>query len=79
MKKGLVVLADRVKVLNEADKRGAVEAAKPGSDADLACNCFLIPDHAAIFGARYPGDVRVHHPGISPEVNGEKPWILFKT
>ena len=30
-------------------------------------------------GARYPGGVCVHHPGISPKVNGEKPWMLFKT
>ena len=30
-------------------------------------------------GAHYPGGADVHHPGISPDVNGEKPWILFKT
>ncbi len=78
MKKGLGVLAGRLEVLNEAKKRGAVKAGKPGFDAAPANSCFLFSDHLPMPGARYPGGVRVHHPEVSPKVNGERLWIPFK-
>src|SRR5271166_3208612 len=54
MKKGLVVLANRIEVLNKAEKRCAVKAAKADFNADPADSCFPILDHVAILRRTLP-------------------------